>query len=304
MSSSEEEEWAPRGASVGLPAPPAQQPMLASSDEDEEEWARPLPVANAVGNPASARPVLAICAEPAQGQRLAIATDPTAAPQRVSRQDQAARARAAKAAKSVAARIERQRNLQQQPQQESSATPPDGASRLALALTSCHQSRYHSFLKPAMAIAEECGVGPNHFGEQLWGLSGALLSSTEKRLHALVRHLCAQPRGDDASQASELVVYCRVRKYDETVSVLSCTWDHGPELLGPGQHLVDSEVGPTKVFVSEVGHGMLMQKTLADGSRRLLGLAGRAPFEASGRRVQFCRVLCGSARASGPAALG
>ena len=119
-----------------------------------------------------------------------------------------------------------------------------------------------SFLKPAMAIAEETGLDPSKFQLHLWAHSAALFDKAMEKHNKLIRSVAVQADGEDPEIGNiELSLYVRSRKFDETTSILGCEWDHGPELLGGGETLVEAELGPTKVMASELQHGYCVKKT-------------------------------------------
>ena len=197
---------------------------------------------------------------------------------RMSRQEAAANARRAKAGRRAAlAPISEQAGPFVRGQQQ--GTNEEG-SVFARAFTRCVQSRVKAFLKPASALAEEAGIAPQHFQKHLWGygnvLHEALVARASKFVEASVK-LTKDSESSSAENRVEVALYVRSRKYDETTSVVSCRWDHGPELLGHGQSLTDFEVGPTKIFVTELMHGLVLAKRVSEGSRTYLGVTGSLP---------------------------
>ena len=140
------------------------------------------------------------------------------------------------------------------------------------------QSKLSSFLKPALAIAEECGISKSQLNVNLWARSQCIFEMIQSRVASMLKRLPepGQAENEEGTRLAPLV-YLRARKFDETASMMSCTWDHGPELLGDGQHLLDQEVGPTKVFVTELRYAYLLRKTYASGAAQRLIVKGDLP---------------------------
>ena len=145
------------------------------------------------------------------------------------------------------------------------AQPVVPGSAFAKQVARCSVSSARSFLKPALALADDAGVTNSSYRPYVWGYARALWGQLYANVNTLVQSLCraagdahgAAP-GDDPKPLAH--VFVRMRKYDETSSVVQCRWDHGEHLLGPGEQLVDMETGPTKIFVPELKIGMLFEK--------------------------------------------
>ena len=134
-----------------------------------------------------------------------------------------------------------------------------------------------SFLKPAMALAEEMGIPSSRFQETLWANTAALRIATLEKHAGMLEHLLGHVDSPDPSVGTlKPWLYVRARKYDETTGVMTAEWDHGPELLGPGAHLVEAEVGPTKVFASELQYGMGIKKVVGE-REELLSVTSSLP---------------------------
>lgn len=154
-------------------------------------------------------------------------------------------------------------------------------SLLARSLARCSHRNLKSFLKPAVAHAEEVGLAPAAYRDNLWSYGEALLRALKTNVTALVKTCVsggAAAGEGDPHQVVQPVLFVRSRKYDETNMVLSVGWDHGEELLGPGQRLVDMEVGPTKVFVTEIRFGMVVAKgAVGDPGAKTLAISAPSP---------------------------
>ena len=64
-------------------------------------------------------------------------------------------------------------------------------------------------------------------------------------------------------------MFVRHRKYDETNSVLACQFDQGKVLLDDDEPLIDEEVGPTNVFVTESQFAMVFTSGVGEQAKAL-----------------------------------
>ena len=101
------------------------------------------------------------------------------------------------------------------------------ASGIAKLLCRTTQSESSSFLKPAKAHAEECGIARQRYRPHLWSHSEALLGVLQDKATRLVEYCCM-----DSQSEGEAVpmLFVRQRKYDETNSRIVCWWDQGEVL--------------------------------------------------------------------------
>ena len=202
-----------------------------------------------------------------QQQQLQLAMrdeEPAAAPveqqgrRRMSRGEAAANARRQKGLREVA--------LRQQAAEGSEQQAAEG-SLFARALARCSVGSIKSFLKPAAAQAEEAQIPTSSFRDYIWSHGHSLFKLMQSNLCTLVESLLDRAAGAEEGAPGVVTpkVFLRLRKYDETGSILSSAWDHGQALLGDGHHLIDMEVGLTKVFVVELKCGMIFEKVNAAG---------------------------------------
>ena len=166
-----------------------------------------------------------------------------------------------------------------------------GGSLLARSMTRCTSTSYKSFLKPAMAHADECGVTPSRYQEYLWSYGEALMQSLVSKGQKLVRHCISSASASDPAEAQfKCSLFVRQRKYDETNSVLSCLWDQGQLEPGEIERVLDAEVGPTKVFVTETKSAMSMERRGGGGGHdsMLVSWTSPAPLQAVSHNTAEC----------------
>ena len=118
-----------------------------------------------------------------------------------------------------------------------------------------------SFLKPAAALSVDMGVHPSMFNKKLFAHCEALHTAAMEKHEQLLRGVlksCDIPAPDVGELTP--MIYVRSRKFDETCNSMMCEWDLGPSLLEGQEKLIDAEVGPTKVMVTELAHGYAIRK--------------------------------------------
>ncbi len=143
-------------------------------------------------------------------------------------------------------------------------------SLMARLLARCSNQRFKSFLKPAMAHAEECGIAVNRYRQHLWSRGQALSQRLSENAHELMTKLCCSASaGGFAPGNVRPTLFVRQRKYDETNSVLACHFDQGKVLLDDDDPLLDEEVGPTKVFVTESQFAMVFASGVGEEAKAL-----------------------------------
>ena len=74
--------------------------------------------------------------------------------------------------------------------------------------------------------------------------------------------------------------------------MMAAEWDHCQELLGIGERLIESEVGPTNVFATELRHGLGFQKQKDDNDSQQ-SITAQLPAYLGGG-AEFGGVLCRS----------
>ena len=176
---------------------------------------------------------------------------------------------------------------------ESASAGAGEGSLLARSLARCSNERFRSFSKPAMAHAEECGIAVSRYRQHLWSRGQALSQRLSVRVHELMTKLCCSASaGGSAPGNVRPTLFVRRRNYDETNSVLACHFDQGKVLLDDDDPLLDEEVGPTKVFVTEsqfaIGVGLRQRRRR--GSQGV-GCALLLPRPAAGSGEELSRVL-------------
>lgn len=261
---SSDEDWLPAGIGVG-----GDNKAELDQSSSEEAWF------SDEERGAGGAIVVADVGAAARGDR----PPPAADLPRMSRADAAANARKARLAKAQERKLgeeAQQQALARAKAQEPTSTPGTAFAKMVLR---AQRSKFSAFLKPAMAIAEECDIPRTHFSGYLWSYTCSLWRTARKRIGDMIEGLVCTA-GEPSASAHDITpaVYVRMRKFDETSSIMACVWDHGHELLAGSEPLLDQEVGPTKVFVMELRHGLLMKKTSATtGESQHLTIFGDLP---------------------------
>ena len=87
---------------------------------------------------------------------------------------------------------------------------------LARSLARCSNQRFKSFLKPAMAHAEECGIAVNRYRQHLWIRGQALSQRLTEHAHELMTKLCCSASaGGLAPGHVRPTLFVRQRTYEE-----------------------------------------------------------------------------------------